>query len=85
MQCQFRGDRNLFCGVCERDLLESVREHHPYPEADLNSWMASYAKRMLNWNGTVIRTEDPKQFIEDLRRAGEMRVWGDYLSNASAS
>lgn len=79
LQLQVKGERALYCGHTEREICETVRQHHPYPEADLQAWMDAYAFRMKNWDGSRIRTTSPQEFVEDMKRSGQFRTWSDHL------
>ena len=85
MQLQIRGERTLYCGHTETEILNNIREHHPYPENTLQEWMQSYSSRMEKWDGSKIRTSSIGEFVMDMKRAGMFRTWSDHLGNASYS
>ena len=75
----------LYEADSESALLEEARNSFPYPEASLQEWMDAYAKRMLMWDGTKIRTGSVAEFVEDLTSCGELRVWRGQFDVATAS
>lgn len=79
LSCQFRGQRALYEGNGDKELMEAARLNHPYPEATLQAWMDAYANRMKAWDGTQIRTQSVSEFVLDLQRCGELRVWNQSL------
>ena len=77
MQAQIRGHRSLYAGSSPAEIVEAMRDDNPYPEPDAAAFMAAYAFRMKQWDGSQISTASAEEFVRDLAQAGELRVWND--------
>tara|TARA_B100001287_G_C22670946_1_gene525252 strand:- start:2176 stop:2412 length:237 start_codon:yes stop_codon:yes gene_type:complete len=75
--CQFRGHRALYTGANATELMAAARDDSLYAESDLQAWMDAYSHRMKMWDGSKVSTKTPEEFVLDLRRCGELRVWAD--------
>jgi hypothetical protein len=44
------------------------------PDPDIKSYMAGVKRRVKEWNGSVIRDDDPEHFIMDLAACGFIEI-----------
>lgn len=75
MQLQQRGSRTLFKGGSLVELVHIMRKHAFEPCSSVDAYMRDYSERMRKWDGTKIRTTSATEFLQDLQRCGEVRIW----------
>ena len=77
MQAQLAGDRMLYEARSDHELVQKIRDAHPYPENSIEAFMRAFAKRLEQWDGTRVSTNSVPDFLADLQRCGMLRIWGD--------
>ena len=78
MQLQQRGCNTLHQGGSMVELVQQMRSHALEPCPTMDIYMEEYSARMRKWDGTKIRTTSAFEFLTDLQRCGEVRIWEDY-------
>lgn len=78
MQLQQRGSRTLYKGGSLVELVHIMRNHALEPCPSVDAYMQAYSERMQKWDGSKIRTTSATEFLQDLQRCGEVRIWEDW-------
>ena len=68
-------DGHIYSGQNLRSALQAMRRGSwGVPARSLNAYMRQVAKRVYGWNKIVIRVNSERNFVDDLSRAGVIKI-----------